>query len=146
MLMYFIRQLLQCQWARTQHNLQNECMMTTDLTARLHRLMSIFTSSLHITCNTFLKTFFTFLTWHHHQLYVFQLYVFFFFYINNRFSRIVTIHMSSFQHHFYWVTDKQIKDMKLFRTLLLQPWIKMKLKYKFLAHTGTSNGKYGLFT
>ena len=47
--MYFIRQLLQGQWARTQQNLQNECMVKTDQIARIRRLMSIFASFLHIT-------------------------------------------------------------------------------------------------
>ena len=47
--MYFIRQLLQGQWARTQQNLKNECMVKTDQTARIRRLMSIFTSFLHNT-------------------------------------------------------------------------------------------------
>ena len=43
--MYFIRQLIQDQWVRTQHNLQNECMVKTDQTARMSRLMSIFAFS-----------------------------------------------------------------------------------------------------
>ena len=47
--MNFIRQLLQGQRARTQQNLQNEYMVKTDQTARIRRLMSIFTSVLHIT-------------------------------------------------------------------------------------------------
>ena len=38
--MYFIRQLLQGQWARTQQNLQNKCMVKTDQIARIRRLMS----------------------------------------------------------------------------------------------------------
>ena len=42
--MYFIRQLLQGQWVRTQQNLQNECMVKTDQTARIRWLMSIFAS------------------------------------------------------------------------------------------------------
>ena len=36
--MYFIRQLLQGQWVRTQQNLQNECMVKTDQTARIRIL------------------------------------------------------------------------------------------------------------
>ena len=47
--MCFIKQLLQGQLARTQQNLQNECMVKTDQTAWICRLMSIFTSFLHIT-------------------------------------------------------------------------------------------------
>ena len=52
--MYFIRQLLQGQWARTQANLQNECMVKTDQSARIRRLMSISTSFLRITCIGFM--------------------------------------------------------------------------------------------
>ena len=37
----FIRQLLQCQWARTQQNLQNECMVKIDQTAWIRRLIGI---------------------------------------------------------------------------------------------------------
>ena len=46
--LYFIRQLLQGQWARAQQNLQNEYMAKTDQTARIRRLMSFFASFLHI--------------------------------------------------------------------------------------------------
>ena len=45
---FFIRQLLQGHWARTQQNLQNTCTVKTDQTARIRRLMSIFASVLHI--------------------------------------------------------------------------------------------------
>ena len=47
--MYFIRQLLQGQWATTKQNLQNESIVKTDQTARIRRLMSIFASFLHVT-------------------------------------------------------------------------------------------------